>query len=658
MDKVIDKFLNEAQELIEDLEKAVLNLEKNSEDSSTIEEVFRVMHTFKGTANMFGFDKLGEFTHYLENIYDDLRSGKIAITNEILEITLKSVDYLRSIISNGNEIGFEQEHAEMMKLVTSISAEENTVQKGGNENGGTAVRQLLFIEFTPHKDFLKSGNNPFFLIEDLTGLGDAKVITNKSQLQTVDEYETDAAFLSWKILLYTDASLEDVQGEFMFVEDECDIAIKKVTTDNLLANNEFNLLIDTKGDQLTFDDLVAFTDALQQKKNSEVKVNTQNKSQSQHTIKVTYEKIDNLMNIASELVTTQARLSLYSDRTKDPELEEIAETVEKLVRQLRDESFSISLLPISSLSVRFERLIRDTSRELGKKIRFVSSGGDTELDKKIIENLVDPVMHLLRNAIDHGIESPEERVAKDKEESGIIHLKSYYSGTNVIIEIIDDGKGIDKDIIRKKAIEKEIIAAADVLTDQEIYGLIFHPGFSTAQKITNVSGRGVGMDVVKKAINNLRGDVEVLSELGKGITIRLKLPLSLSIIDGLLVSISEARYVIPLSSINKCYEVTSDSINPDMNDLVVLDGEQIPYINLRKTLHHSDDKPQYVNLVVTKTDDKKVAYEVDSIVDEHQAVIKPLGKIYQDQDYVSGATILGNGEVALVLDTTRLASMV
>src|SRR5690606_25857230 len=253
------------------------------------------------------------------------------------------------------------------------------------------------------------------------------------------------------------------------------------------------------------------------------------------TIKVTYDKIDKLMGIVSELVTTQARLSLFADGTKAQELEEISENIEKLVRQLRDETFSISLLPISHLSMRFERLVRDTSKSLNKKIRFITVGGDTELDKKIIENLMDPMLHILRNGMDHGIEMPDERRLKGKDETGTIQLKAYYSGTNVIIEIKDDGDGINKERVWQKALQKGLVKEGDILSDSEIYQLIFQPGFTTAKEVTGVSGRGVGMDVVSKSVKNLRGEIENHSEEGIGSTIKLKLPLSLSIMDGLLV---------------------------------------------------------------------------------------------------------------------------
>jgi len=654
VEKAHEKFLHEATELIDDLEKAVLQLEKSRHDVTQQEAVFRVMHTFKGTAKMFGFDSIGEYTHYLENIYDELRNNRIELTDEILEVTLQSVDYIREVIQNpsaANNQYLAQQLEHVKKLATRSGQEIAVSEKVSSTTSGS----LYLIHFKPHADFLKDGSNPLYLLEDISALGNiyAKPYTNK--FPSVEHFQVDQAYLYFDILLYTTSSLKDVRREFMFVEDQCELAIHEVGSENLLDDQAFIKFIEHFEGTLPVDAIHSFTDkkkiAQPEVELSKAKSGVQPSKQS---IRVTYEKIDKLMSIVSEMVTTQARLSLYADNYKTPELEEISENVEKLVRQLRDEAFSISLLPISYLSMRFERLVRDTSKELNKKVRFITTGKDTELDKKIIENLTDPMLHILRNSIDHGIELPEERKQKGKDEVGTIHLKSYYSGTNVIIEVQDDGAGINKEQVLKKAIQKGLVSAEQQLSDREIYDFIFHPGFSTAKAVTDVSGRGVGMDVVRRAVTNLRGEIEVDSEEHKGTVIRLRLPLSLSIIDGLLVDVEHSKYVIPLSAIDKCYEVESETISPDMNDLIVLDGEQVPYINLRNVFDCPGQQPRYVNLIVARHNERKVALEVDSIVDEYQAVIKPLGKIYKDQDFASGATILGNGTVALVLDTSRL----
>lgn len=656
MEKVHEKFLHEAAELIDDLEKAVLQLEKSRDDHTQQEEVFRVMHTFKGTAKMFGFDSIGEYTHYLENIFDELRNTRIKLTDEILEVTLQSVDYIREILKDP-DVANNPKHKQRLEQVKKLATRDNAEQAASDQpNTSKANGVLYLIHFTPHATFLQDGSNPIYLLEDLSALGEIYCKPHTDRMPVQEEFKINHAYLYFDILLYTRATEKDVRREFMFVEDQCALQIETIGNENLLHNKSFVEFADSLRGNLSLATIFSFTVKQNTElPNSSLKITTEHRSGKQ-SIRVTYEKIDKLMSIVSEMVTTQARLSLYADTHKTTELEEIAENVEKLVRQLRDEAFSISLLPISNLSMRFERLVRDTSRELQKKIRFITSGSDTELDKKIIENLMDPMLHIFRNSMDHGIELPEERKRKGKDETGTIHLKSYYSGTNVIIEVQDDGAGIDKEKVLKKAIQRGLAKETDQLTDHEIFDFIFHSGFSTASKITDVSGRGVGMDVIRRAVSNLRGEIEVDSVFGTGTTIRLRLPLSLSIIDGLLVNIDRSKYVIPLSTIDKCYEVESDTIKPDMNDLIVLDGEQIPYVNLRHVFDCNGQQPAYVNLIVACHEDKKVAFEVDNIVDEYQAVIKPLGKIYKHQDFASGATILGNGTVALVLDTNRLIS--
>lgn len=360
------------------------------------------------------------------------------------------------------------------------------------------------------------------------------------------------------------------------------------------------------------------------------------------------------MNLVSELVTTQARLSLFAEQSTLPELNAIAENVEKISRQLRDNTFSICLVPMETILVRFQRLVRDLSVELGKDIILVAEGTDTELDKSVIESLADPLLHILRNSIDHGIEDTATRLEKGKPKQGKILLKAFYSGTNVHIQIQDDGAGIDPKKIREKAISKGIISAEAQLSDKELLDLIFLPGFSTASKITDVSGRGVGMDVVRRKIAEIRGEVEIKSQPGTGTTITIKLPVTLSIIDGLLVKIDDTHFVIPLTAVDKCYEANHTQLIHSFNNLITLDGEKVPFFYLRNEFEMPQTDESIEQLVVVKYDDKRVGLSVDAIIGEYQAVLKPLGKLYKNQELISGATILGDGTIALVMDTNKM----
>jgi two-component system chemotaxis sensor kinase CheA len=372
------------------------------------------------------------------------------------------------------------------------------------------------------------------------------------------------------------------------------------------------------------------------------------------SIRVASDKLDSLMNLVSELVTTQARLSLFSEQNPLPELIAIAENVEKISRQLRDNTFSICLIPLETVVTRFQRLVRDLSHELGKEVVFLTEGTDTELDKTIIENLADPLLHILRNSIDHGLETAEERRKKGKPVQGTILLKAFYSGAHVHIQIKDDGAGIDVRKVREKALSRGLIHADAVLTEKEIFDLLFVPGFSTAARVTDVSGRGVGMDVVRRKIADLRGEVEVQSAVNKGTTITIKLPLTLSILDGLLVRIAGTHFIIPLSVVGKCYEVAHHKLVSCFNNLLVLDGEQVPFFYLRHEFGMDGEAPAIEQVVVVQYDDKRVGLSVDAIVGEYQAVLKPLGKLYRKQDMMSGATILGDGTIALVMDINKI----
>jgi two-component system chemotaxis sensor kinase CheA len=360
------------------------------------------------------------------------------------------------------------------------------------------------------------------------------------------------------------------------------------------------------------------------------------------------------MNLVSELVTTQARLSLFSNSNSSNELSAITENIEKITRRLRDNAFTMSLVPLESIAVRFQRLVSDLSKELKKEIEFKTEGLDTRIDKSIIEKLTDPILHILRNCIDHGIEDKATRASHNKSIKGCVTLRSFYSGSHVIIEISDDGAGLSTEKIKSKAIAQGLISADTQLSERELTDLIFVPGFSTASAITGVSGRGVGMDVVKRNITDIRGEVEVKSTTGKGSTFIIKLPLTLSIVDGLLVKIGAIDFVLPLSAVTKCYEVETHTLESTFNHWVTLDGKRTAFLYLREAFNIQNEKPTYSQLINVPFNNTTVGLAVDKIVGEYQAVLKPLGKFYHDQDEFSGATILGDGTVALVLDTNKL----
>jgi len=671
MDNFKKKFIEEATDLIENLEKSLLALEQNPNDSGLIQQVFRVMHTLKGNSSMFGFDLIDTYTHDLETVYDLIRSKKLSVNRDVLDVTFASVDHLKLLLdeTNYSDPDFITLHNSLISRVSklinpNIEAQEVVVEQ---EAPAVAVKEefTYYIRFEPFSDIFKNGTNPLYLIDEIYSLGKAKVFAHLNKIPLLNELDPSLCYTYWEIILVSNADISSISEVFIFVEGESKIEIQRVFEEDLLINEffvtELERIAKVQKD-IGFASTMrtaaeAKKRALQDKAASLKREKVGVKDTSISSIRVSSEKLDVLMNLVSELVTTQARLSLFAEQNSMAGLTGIAENVQKLSRQLRDIAFSIVLIPIETMLTRFQRLVRDLSSELKKDVVFITEGAETELDKTIIESLSDPLMHIIRNSLDHGIEDTHERIKKGKPKQGKIVLKAYYSGANVHIEISDDGAGIDPEKIRDKAIVKGIISPDKKLSTKEILELVFLPGFSTAKKVTDVSGRGVGMDVVKRKIADIRGEVELESEVGIGTTITIKLPLTLSIIDGLLVKVDETHYVIPLAAVDKIYAVERAKIVDTYNNILVLDGKQISFFNVRKEFELEESKQAIEQVIVVNFDDTRVGLIVDYVVGEYQAVLKPLGKHYKRQEIISGATILGDGSIALVLDTNKIIKL-
>ncbi len=673
MDNFKKKFIEEATDLIEGLEKNLLALEQNPEDPGLIQQVFRVMHTLKGNSSMFGFELIDHYTHDLETVYDLIRSKKLKLTREVLDVTLSSVDHLKLLLdeNNNTDPDFLTLHNALVSrvsgLIKSETASENHNELNVNEADIEEIleEKTFFIRFIPSTGIFKNGTNPLYLIDEIHSLGKAKVYAHINKIPLLNEFDPFLCYTYWEIILVTNRSEADINDIFIFVEGESTIEIQSIAEDNLLDDdyfvNEINRIAKIQKDigLATINRIAEDTKKrfLQNKAATLKRDKVGLKDTSISSIRVSSEKLDSLMNLVSELVTTQARLTLFAEQNNIPGLTGISENVQKLSRQLRDTAFSIVLIPIENMLTRFQRLVRDLSNELKKDVVFVTDGAETELDKTIIESLSDPLMHIIRNSLDHGIEEVEERIKRGKPKQGKISLKAFYSGANVHILISDDGAGIDTDMIREKAIAKGIIPPDKKLTKKEILDLVFIPGFSTAKKVTDVSGRGVGMDVVKRKIADIRGEVEIESELGVGTTITIKLPLTLSIIDGLLIKVEETHYVIPLSSVDKIFAVDRKKIYETFNNVLVLEGRQVSFFNIRKEFGLPDGVQDIEQVIVINYEENRVGLIVDTVIGEYQAVLKPLGKHYKKQEMVSGATILGDGSIALVLDTNKIIKL-
>ena len=678
------KYIEEVNDLLNDLEDTVLALEQNPGSADDINQVFRVMHTIKGTAGMYDFKTVEKITHDVESIYGKIRDSALSVSTEVLNLTLECVDLIRNLLNNG-ESNFQEEIAVFFTKLSAVSADgvEQTLSDTGAGSDGADLGDgfvTYYLLFAPEADIKDRGINISGILSDIDAAGEGVIMPRyRTEEDTGGKYNT-----YWEAVFSTQKSYQDLTEIFLFVEDE--VKITKIADGDLFKNPDFiaelTSLQESEQNYLDIGKLTTFagggktisdkpmlelpTEEVKTEKkavNKEDTVSAEEKiinravaaaDTKTSSVKVDSDKLDELMNLVSELVTTKAEMMLLFEKYNIQELGTLCEKVDRLSNRFKDNALSIRLVPIESLMLRFQRLVRDLSAELGKKIDFKTDGTDTELDKTIIDNLSVPLMHIIRNSIDHGIEPPEVRLANNKSEHGLIKFTAFYSGNNVFIQIQDDGAGIDCEALRKKAIEKGFLKPSDKLSDKQLMELIFMPGFSTAEKITGISGRGVGMDVVKQNIVKLRGEIEVTSEKGLGTAVTIKLPFTLSIIDTLLVSIDKTLLLVPVYMIDSCTQITRRQLEAD-NGRFIYEGEPTTIIDLRKELEFSGKPPKIEHVVVVNyKDDMHVGLIVDKIIGEHQAVLKSLGKYFANQEYISGGSILGDGSIALVLDVPKL----
>ena len=690
MEEAITTYREEAGELLAELETSLLDLEETPDDNDLINRVFRAMHTIKGSGAMFGFDEIASFTHEVETVFDMVRNGKMTVTKRLLDLTLKSRDHISYLLgcplgeavdrSDGDEIiaGLRQ-LVPQIELPQKGSCEVPVINLPPISEEELANESTWRIRFRPAANILMCGTNPISLLNELRGLGTAHVVAQFDDIPQLGDLVPENCYIYWDIILTTTRGVDAIKDVFIFVEDDCEIKIELIDKSGLIDKEEGykklgDILVE-RGDlspvemqkvlmlQKRFGELLVEQGIVSPEKVQSALVEQQHvksvrKERSEAppqeaaaSIRVPAERLDQLINLVGEMVTVQAHLSQVSLAGGDATFIAISEEVERLTNELRDTALNIRMLPIGSTFSKFKRLVRDLSSELGKEIEMETFGAETELDKTVIEKLNDPLVHIIRNSIDHGIEMPEARLAAGKSSRGTVYLGAEHSGDSVLVTIRDDGAGLDRDTIRAKAIEKGLISATTEVSNKEIYAQIFAPGFSTAAKVTSVSGRGVGMDVVKRGIDGLRGSIGVESVRGVGTTITLKIPLTLAIIDSLLVKIGKDHFVLPLSAVEECVELTREDVkNSHGRNLANVRGVIIPYIPLRQQFGIKEKRPDIEQIVIANIHGSKVGFVVDHVVGEHQTVIKSLGKMYHDVKGVSGATILGDGTVALILD--------
>jgi len=694
-DPYIDTYREEAGERLAELENSLLELEERPDDMDLVNQVFRAMHTIKGSGAMFGFDDIAAFTHEVETVFDMVRNGKMVVTKRLLDLTLKSRDYITALLNvsaglgevnkkDGDEI-IENLHQLVASLDASVPSAVPVAEifVAPATAGDPETEQKTWrIRFRPNRELLLSGSNPIALINELRGLGTCQVVAHGEDVPLLNDLTCEHCYLYWDIVLTTSRGEAAIQDVFIFVEDDCEVKIELVDSSDLAADDgnykKLGQILVERGDlsptdmqqvlstqkrlgEMLVDQGVVSPKLVQsalveQQQVRNARQERATPSDVSASIRVPAEKLDQLVNLVGEMVTVQAHLTQVSTALGDAAFLAISEEVERLTNELRDTALNIRMLPIGSTFSKFKRLVRDLSQELGKEIEMETFGADTELDKTVIEKLNDPLVHIIRNSIDHGIEMPEVRVKAGKPAVGTVHLGAEHSGDSVLITIRDNGAGLNREAIRAKAIENGLISASSDLTDHEIYAQIFAPGFSTAAKVTNVSGRGVGMDVVKRGIEGLRGSIVIDSQFGVGTTITLKIPLTLAIIESLLVKIGDSHFVLPLATVEECVELSRTDVDAAHGrNLAKVRGNLTPYIPLREQFAVIGARPDIEQIVIVSVHGVRIGFVVDCVVGEHQTVIKPLGRFYQDVKGISGATILGDGSVALILDPAVLA---
>lgn len=681
-------FFEESFEGLDVMEQELLNLEEDT-DLENVNTIFRAAHSIKGGSATFAFTQVAEFTHVMETLLDEMRDGKRAIIREIIDLLLKSVDCLRGMLhqlQDGEEVS--NDYVELVnyfnQLLNNNSASGGTVDSGetAGENQDTVSQDITHhyftISFAPENYILQTGNEPLRMFKELCGLGDLRVVADLSKVPSFDELDPELCFISWRLKLETEVEQAAIKEVFEWVEDDCLLEIKSSGEQQAEPTKETTeKAVDETGG---VEPLVAEeTNAPEVKEESNttesskpvkklvpIKKEASNtptkKAASTASIRVGIDKVDTLIDLVGELVITQSMLGELGDNFEMSKVEQLINGLRELeanTRELQESVMRIRMLPIGFVFNRLPRMVRDLSAQLGKKIDLNIFGEDTELDKTVMEQIGDPLTHLVRNALDHGVESVDKRLAAGKSETGNVTLNAYHQGGNIIIEIKDDGAGIDPKIIYRKAVEKGLIEDGVDIPSEQIISMIMEPGFSTAEVVSDVSGRGVGMDVVKRNINNLGGSVDISSVLGKGTTFTIRLPLTLAILDGQLVRSANEIYVIPLASIVESIPLTSIQVTRIAGNMPVYknDNEYIPIVDLCDEFEIVHDK-QTTNeglVAIVEGENRKIAIKIDELLGQQQVVIKSLESHYKSLQGVSGATILGDGRVSLILDIVGLS---
>ena len=700
LDQALLIFIAESRELLEDMESSLLALEQTDDKSELINSIFRAAHTIKGSSGLFSLDHVVAFTHVVENVLDRVRGGTLAISDDLVATLLQCCDHIKALIDGvqaGQLDADEATKEAAAPLLVALHAvlgtpgggvaalvaehEVDSTQRMPGKGGGSDHWHLS-MQFGP--EVLRMGMDPLSFIRYLSTLGRiVDILTIPDRLPAPSAMEPELCYLAFEMSLDTKADKAAIERAFEFVQGDVRLRILPPNSQvdeyirlikespeiserigelmvrcGALTRQELDNALNTQADTIPPRQLGAIL-VEQQSVPAEVvdaaltkqKQVKEVQAQESRSVRVDADKLDQLINLVGELIIAGASVNMIAHRAKVIELEEATSKLSMLVEEVRDSALQLRMVKIGATFSRFQRVVHDVSRDLGKDIALIIEGEDTELDKTVVEKIGDPLMHLVRNSMDHGIESAELRAARGKPLKGTLKLNAFHDSGAIVITVQDDGGGLKKERILAKAIERGLVEAGHHLSDSEIYALVFEPGFSTAEQITNLSGRGVGLDVVKRNITALRGTVGLSSEEGVGTTVTVRLPLTLAIIDGFLVEVAKRVFAIPLDMIEECVAYTAE---PD-HDYTNLRGQVLPFIKLRDLFGITNPPPvKGENIVVLKYAGQKAGLVVDTLLGEFQTVIKPLGQMFNQVTCISGSTILGSGDVALILDVPQL----
>ncbi len=692
-------FLDEAQDMLRQFEEALLAMEEDPQDAEAINCAFRAAHTIKGTAGLFGFDAVVAFTHEVETVLDAMRDGKLALDDRAMALLLQGRDQMERLLG---EIGQSEADPEVARLSVQIGDGLRALQGGAStaphptpeapSTGAQAVSpqtadtpsaaegSVWHLSLRMGDDALRNALDPLSFIRYLSQVGHVEGIrTLLERVPALEQLDPEGCRIGFEIRLCSTASREEIEQVFSFLAEDCDLAVidpgagpevyeallqRRAPTpaerEGLLAHWQ-GLAGPDAPPFIERREPEALPDRRQEEPERRKGKNDRRQTAGEETrfIRVRADKLDHLIDLIGELVIASSGAQLVAQQEQSPRFSEAALRIHDLVQEARDGALGLRMVPIGETFARFNRVVRDVCKQLDKDVELQITGGDTEMDKSMVETIADPLMHLVRNSMDHGIESTADRLACGKPAQGRLALHAYHESGSIVIEVSDDGRGLNRERILAKALERGIVTPDQDLSDEEIYALIFAPGFSTAEQVTNLSGRGVGMDVVKRNIESLRGQIRIASTPGQGATMQIRLPLTLAIIDGFLTSVGDVSYVLPLELVAECLEVPDECRqHPErVAGHFDLRGEVVPYLDLSNFYHYPRRQQGRRSLVLVRDGASRIGLVVDRLLGEHQTVIKPLGKVFEQIRGLAGSTILGSGEVALILDVPSLLNL-